>query len=196
MPSPIRCVLACLLLATWFLPLPNARAQKRLRLPEGVELLRDVEYGTGGKRALKMHILRPKTPPKEALPVIVWIHGGGWQAGSRDSGIGILALFVTRGYLCASIEYRLSKEAIFPAQIHDCKCAIRFLRAKAKAYHLDPDRIGVWGSSAGADVTMHVVKGGTHGSIFTREVADGMVTDFFAKHLKPGKRTTETNDKK
>jgi acetyl esterase/lipase len=60
-----------------------------------------------------------------------------------------LAPFVQRGYFGATIDYRLSQEAKFPAQIEDCKCAIRFLRAKAKEYNLDPDRIGVWGSSAG-----------------------------------------------
>lgn len=83
------------------------------------------------------------------MPVIVWIHGGGWRGGSKESGIRRLLPFAQRGFLCASIEYRLSGEAKFPAQIEDCKCAIRFLRAKAKEFHLDPDRIGVWGSSAG-----------------------------------------------
>jgi acetyl esterase/lipase len=83
------------------------------------------------------------------MPVVVWVHVGGWRAGNKDSGIGRLARFAQRGYCCASIEYRFSKEAIFPAQIEDSKCAIRFLRAKAKDYNLDPNRIGVWGSSAG-----------------------------------------------
>jgi acetyl esterase/lipase len=133
----------------WVVELPAAAAQKEARLPDGVELLRDVEFGKGGDRALKMHILRPKSLPKEPMPVLVWIHGGGWRAGSRDSGISRLGRFAQRGYFCASIEYRLSAEAKFPAQIEDCKCAIRFLRSKAKDYHLDPDRIGVWGSSAG-----------------------------------------------
>jgi acetyl esterase/lipase len=118
-------------------------------LPPDVELIRDVEYGAGGGRPLKMHLIRPKTPPKDAMPVVVWIHGGAWRAGNKDSGIGNLARFARRGYFCASIEYRLSQEAIFPAQIEDCKCALRFLRAKAKEYNLDPNRIGVWGSSAG-----------------------------------------------
>jgi acetyl esterase/lipase len=119
------------------------------KLPESVELVRDVEYGTGGGRPLKMHILRPKLTPREVMPVVVWIHGGGWQGGNKESGIRLLAPFAERGYFCASAEYRLSGEAKFPAQIEDCKCAIRFLRAKAKPFHLDPDRIGVWGASAG-----------------------------------------------
>ena len=123
--------------------------QGNFQLPPDVELTRDVEYGTGGGRPLKMHLIRPKSPPKDAMPVVVWIHGGAWRAGNKDSGIGNLVRFARRGYFCASIEYRLSQEAIFPAQIEDCKCAIRFLRAKAKEYNLDPNRIGVWGSSAG-----------------------------------------------
>src|SRR5262249_11921133 len=80
-----------------------------------VELIRNVEYGQGGERALKLHILRPKTPPKETMPALVWIHGGGWLAGNKDSGIPLLSRFANRGYFCASIEYRFSTEAVFPA---------------------------------------------------------------------------------
>ncbi len=137
------------LLLTFLTALVVHGGQVNVPLPPDVELIRDVEYGTGGGRPLKMHVLRPKSPPKDAMPVVVWIHGGAWRAGNKDSGIGNLARFARRGYFCASIEYRLSQEAIFPAQIEDCKCAIRFLRAKAKEYNLDPNRIGVWGSSAG-----------------------------------------------
>jgi acetyl esterase/lipase len=118
-------------------------------LPAGVDLVRDVQFGTGGGRPLRLHLLRPRTMPPAPMPVLVWIHGGAWQSGSKDGGIPMLGRFAQRGYLGASVEYRLSQEAIFPAQIEDCKCAIRFLRAKAKEYHLDPDRIGAWGSSAG-----------------------------------------------
>lgn len=118
-------------------------------LPDSIEVQRDVEYGKGGERPLKMHILRPKKLPAEPMPVLVWIHGGGWRGGDKNGGLGKLAPYAERGYFCATIEYRLSKEAVFPAQIEDCKCAIRFLRAKAKDFHLDPARIGVWGSSAG-----------------------------------------------
>jgi acetyl esterase/lipase len=129
----------------------NGAAQKVPMIPDTMELLwrKGVEYGKGGNRALKLHILRPRTAPKEPMPVLVWIHGGGWGGGSPDSGILRLSRFAERGYFCASIEYRLSGEAKFPAQIEDCKCAIRFLRIKAKEYHLDPERIGVSGESAG-----------------------------------------------
>jgi acetyl esterase/lipase len=118
-------------------------------IPADVEWIRDVDFGTGGGRALRMHILRPKPLPEKPLPAVVWVHGGGWRQGSRDDGLRRLARLAERGYLGASIEYRLSQEATFPAQIEDCKCAVRFLRAKAKDYHLDPDHIGAWGASAG-----------------------------------------------
>ncbi|MEW5837171.1 MAG: alpha/beta hydrolase, partial [Pseudomonadota bacterium] len=123
--------------------------QKTFAAPADVDLQRDVEYGKGGGRPLKMHILKPKAPPKGLMPVVVWVHGGGWRGGNKDSGLRLLAPFAQRGYFCASIEYRLSGEAPFPAQIQDCKCAIRFLRARATEFKIDPDRIGVWGGSAG-----------------------------------------------
>jgi len=135
-------------LAIWSTSATTSFAQPK-PLPDNVELTRDVEYGKGGGRPLTMHILRPKKVPQDKMPVIVWIHGGGWEGGSKDGGINRLASFAERGYFCATIGYRFSGEAIFPAQIEDAKCAIRFLRANAKTYHLDPQRIGAWGYSAG-----------------------------------------------
>lgn len=113
------------------------------------DVVRDVEYGTGGGRALRMHLVKPKSTPKDPMPVVVYIHGGGWRGGSRDAGVRPLSRLAQRGYFGATVEYRLSAEARFPAQIEDCKAAIRFLRSKAKEYGIDPDRIGVWGPSAG-----------------------------------------------
>jgi acetyl esterase/lipase len=134
-------------------PAAVAPAQKKkpapFKVPQALELTRDVTYGTRGGRTLKMHLLRTRKPAEGPMPVLVWIHGGGWQGGNKDSGLPLLAPFADTGYFCASIEYRLSSEATFPAQIEDCKCAIRFLRSKAKDYQIDPERIGVWGSSAG-----------------------------------------------
>lgn len=114
-----------------------------------VELIRDVEFGKGGSRTLHMHIALPKGEAKELRPVFVFIHGGGWHGGHRNAGLPFATGFAQQGYVGATIEYRFSQEAKFPAQIEDCKCAIRFLRANAEKYHLDPDRIGVMGASAG-----------------------------------------------
>jgi acetyl esterase/lipase len=84
------------------------------------------------------------------LPVIVWVHGGGWSIGSKELLATDYQLrYARNGYALVSINYRLTGQAIFPAQIHDSKAAIRWIRANAAQYNLDPTRIGVWGSSAG-----------------------------------------------
>ncbi len=119
------------------------------QLPDDVEVLKDIEYGQAGGVSLRLNLIRPKEPDQQPLPVIVWIHGGGWMAGNKDDAIGLLCGFAQRGYACVSVEYRFADVAVFPAQIHDCKAAIRFLRAHAQEYGLDAQRIGAWGDSAG-----------------------------------------------
>lgn len=113
-----------------------------------VNVMRDVEYVPGGHERQKLDLFVPKDSPAGGKrPLIVWVHGGAWLAGSKD---GCPALrFTNDGYAVASINYRLSQHAIFPAQIQDCKAAIRWLRANADKHGIDPNRIGVWGASAG-----------------------------------------------
>jgi len=110
------------------------------------KVLRNLEYiPAGGERhRLDLHLPANATNP---VPVIVWVHGGAWRAGSKENCPA--RRFVTRGYAVASINYRLSQQALFPAQIEDCKAAIRWLRVHAGEYHLDPERFAAWGSSAG-----------------------------------------------
>ena len=111
---------------------------------------RDVEYGKAGDRPLKLDVVKPKKPEAESLPVVVFIHGGGWRSGDKRGGAGRVApLAATGQYVGVSVGYRLSGEAPWPAQIHDCKAAIRWIRANAEKLGADPNRIGVWGSSAG-----------------------------------------------
>ena len=81
-------------------------------------------------------------------PLLVWFHGGSWERGSRAFGPARGA--VADGYIVANVSYRFSSDAVFPAQLEDCKAAIRWLRANADRHGIDPDRIGVWGGSAGA----------------------------------------------
>ncbi len=97
--------------------------------------------------ALRLDVLVPNagTAPR---PLVVWVHGGGWRSGSKAQRAQAQRL-VCRGYIVASIDYRLSGEAVFPAQIHDVKAAIRHLRANASTYGIDTTRIAVFGSSAG-----------------------------------------------
>jgi len=111
------------------------------------QALRDIEYARVGAKSLRLDLYLPRRDAGARLPVVVWIHGGGWRSGDKS---GTRAPEVLgEGYAVASINYRLSHEATFPAQIHDCKAAIRWLRAHADRYGLDPERVGVWGSSAG-----------------------------------------------
>lgn len=113
---------------------------------------RDVTYARYDDRTLEMDIYRPKGE-WGALPAVVCIHGGGWAKGDRTSHAKIAQALAARGYVAATISYRLSGEAPFPAQIHDCKAAVRFLRANAKTYGINPDQIGAIGLSAGGHLT-------------------------------------------
>jgi acetyl esterase/lipase len=104
----------------------------------------DLIYGVVGDRALTLDLYLPEGV--EDPPLIVWVHGGAWREGSKDD---LPTVFVDRGYAMASLDYRLSGEARFPAQVHDIKAGIRFLRAEANALGYDADRIAIMGSSAG-----------------------------------------------
>jgi acetyl esterase/lipase len=116
------------------------------RLPEGTKVMRDVPYIENGHERNRLDLYLPEKA-EGPLPLVVWIHGGAWMGGSKDGCPA--AQFVAKGYAVASINYRLSQHAVFPAQIEDCKAAIRWLRANAAKYQIDPNRIGVWGASAG-----------------------------------------------
>ena len=100
-----------------------------------------------------MDILSPK-PGKELLPVILCIHGGAWTGGDRTEMNAAMAWLQGLGYCTCTIDYRLAPAAPFPAQIQDCKCAVRYLRAHAGALHIDPNRIGVFGISAGGHLAL------------------------------------------
>ena len=131
------------------LAIAPSTAQQAPKVPDNVELLRNVPFGKGGNQVLTMHILRPKPLPMEPMPVLVYINGSAWGRDNKDMAIGWLISTAQQGYFGATIQVRTTAEGVFPAQIEDCKCAVRFLRAKAKDYHLDPDRIGIWGESSG-----------------------------------------------
>jgi len=116
-------------------------------LPKGVRAEMDIQYVTGGDESQKLDIYVPEVPSAKPLPLIVHIHGGGWRGGSK-AGCPALGL-IPMGYAVASVEYRFSQKALFPAQIQDCQAAIRWLRANSKKYNFDTDHFGVWGGSAG-----------------------------------------------
>jgi acetyl esterase/lipase len=113
---------------------------------------RDVTYCVAGSTELKMDIYYPQQSDGRPAPVALNVHGGGWMNGDKannSSEAPDIPELVARGYLVAAVNYRLAPSAQFPAMIEDVKCAVRYLRAHATDYQLDPDRIGAWGCSAG-----------------------------------------------
>jgi len=138
----------------------------------------DVVFATvstfNGSIDLMMDI-HPATSGTGPRPLLVWIHGGGWQGGSHNQTPSFALDLRAQGIHVASIGYRLSGEAIFPAQIHDCKGAIRWLRAHAVEYEIDVARIGVWGSSAGGHLAALVA---TSGGVADLEGTSGGNTAF------------------
>ncbi len=123
---------------------PAKIAPKNREIPEDAKVLLDLPYVTNGHARQKLDLYLPARPQG---PLLVWIHGGGWRGGSKASPPG-LAL-VKNGVTVASLEYRFSQDAVFPAQIEDCKAAIRWLRAHAAEYGYRSDMVATWGASAG-----------------------------------------------
>ena len=111
-------------------------------------VFRKVRYRAASRHNV-LDLYLPKGAAEEPPALIVWLHAGGWAGGSRAS-VRLWALRqVCRGYAVAAVDYRLSEEAVFPAQVRDVRAAIRFLRLNQTAYHIDTSRIVVWGASAG-----------------------------------------------
>jgi acetyl esterase/lipase len=107
---------------------------------------RDILYVPNGSPRQNLDLYVPVTA-RDRLPLIVWIHGGGWRGGSKEQCAALG--WTNRGYVVASINYRLSRRTRFPAQIEDCKAAVCWLRKHADSYGIDPDRVVAWGESAG-----------------------------------------------
>ncbi|QDV50649.1 Carboxylesterase NlhH [Gimesia fumaroli] len=112
---------------------------------DSIQRINDIEYATTPEQRLLLDLYLPRDVKHP--PLLVWIHGGAWRAGSKDNMP--LTDLVQNGFAVASVEYRLSPVAKFPAQIHDIKAAIRFLRGSAEKYGYNADKIGILGSSAG-----------------------------------------------
>lgn len=117
--------------------------------PDGVEFIDNIIYGNAGGTPLILELARPKSISKTPRPAVVFIHGGAWSSADRTNGTPLVLLLAQHGFVAVSIDYRLSGAAGFPSQLEDGKCAVRFLRAHASAYGVDPGRIGVMGGSAG-----------------------------------------------
>jgi acetyl esterase/lipase len=137
--------------------------------PSGVRVCRDLAYVTEGHERQKLDLYLPER--EENHPLIIWIHGGAFLMGSKEgSSDDPLPLdYLAQGYALASINYRLSQHAIFPAQIEDCKAAVRWLRAHAARFNLDPTRFAAWGPSAGGHLSAML---GTTGHVTEFDVGE------------------------
>ncbi|WP_157180813.1 alpha/beta hydrolase [Actinopolymorpha alba] len=124
--------------------------------PYAVDVRAALQYGAvpglpAWQAALYLDLLLPTPRPPSPAPAVIYLHGGGWRAGERSAGLypWLGPLLAAHGFVVANVTYRLSDRATFPAQLHDVKAAVRWLRANAAAYGVDPDRVGAWGDSAG-----------------------------------------------
>ena len=161
-----------LMLILFFLATLSVLAQRRgsaepPKAPEGITVHRNVTYVTDGHERQKLDLYIPDGG--ENLPLIIWIHGGAWRGGSKEHYAPME--YLKAGYAGASINYRLSQHAIFPAQIEDVKAAVRWLRANAETYRLDPNRFAAWGSSAGGHLVAML---GTAGDVKEFEVGENL----------------------
>lgn len=127
----------------------------RAKLPSGVVALPDIVYETlpetpFGKRALHLDLFRPGKTGN--YPALIMVFGGGWRSGDKSMQIPMAQQIAARGYVTVCVEYRLSPEALYPAAVYDIKTAIRFLRANAGKFNIDPEKIAISGSSAGGQL--------------------------------------------
>jgi acetyl esterase/lipase len=141
--------LAILVSLVFPLVLHRAEAQPaKVKVPDTVVFEPDIEYGNPDGQHLQLDMARPRAGDGP-FPAVVCIHGGGFRAGSRKGYDDLCVRLAEQGYVAVTVSYRLAPKYPFPAAIHDTKAAVRWLRAHAKMYKIDPDRIGVTGGSAG-----------------------------------------------
>lgn len=124
-------------------------------LPDSIVEEKGIVYCERDEKEMKLDLYYPKDL-KEPVPGMICIHGGGWSKGNRNDYKFYSILLAEEGYVAATISYRLSGEAKFPAAVEDCKAAVRWMRANAEKYHIDPERIGVIGGSAGGHLSLMV----------------------------------------
>jgi acetyl esterase/lipase len=128
--------------------------------PDEVVVEKDIEFSKPGGESLQLNLARPKSPSGKT-PAILCIHGGGFRAGKREGWDGRCKMLAEHGYAAATVTYRLAPKFPYPAAIHDVKAAVRWLRANAATYNIDPDKIGVTGDSAGGHLAQFLgVTGG------------------------------------
>ncbi len=124
-------------------------------VPDTVSVERNIQYGAGGGHPLQLDLYSPKRA-SQPVPAVLFIHGGGWKNGYRQIYHYYCTKFAEHGYVAATATYRLTSEAPFPAAVEDVKCAVRWLRANAKKYGIDPNKIAAAGGSAGGHLALMI----------------------------------------
>jgi acetyl esterase/lipase len=134
---------------------PASKKQLAAVLAAAQSVKRDLTYCTVDGVDLKMDVYLPKAAA-QTNPLAIFIHGGGWTSGDKRDGAGMAdtPALLQAGFVVASLNYRLGPQYVFPAMIEDVKCAVRSLRANSAQYHVDPQRIVVWGLSAGSHLSL------------------------------------------
>jgi acetyl esterase/lipase len=124
--------------------------------PKEITITKDIAYREGDSNSWKLDLALPADSGDQLRPALVIVHGGGWSSGSKSVDVyqKMMVDYARKGYVTVNVEYRLTREAPFPACIEDVKCAVRWLRAHAEKYKIDPDRIGAFGHSAGAHLAL------------------------------------------
>ncbi|HTY36683.1 MAG TPA: alpha/beta hydrolase [Bacteroidota bacterium] len=121
-------------------------------VPPGVKAMENIVYATDGARALHLDLFMPEEKSSTPRPCVLIIHGGGWRSGNRQMEWPMAQHLAVKGYVTAAVEYRLSVEAMYPTGIYDLKAAIRWLRAHASSYNIDPEKFAAYGCSAGGEL--------------------------------------------
>ena len=121
-------------------------------VPDSVRAVKNITYVQRGGHALQLDLYLPAQPKAAQVPGIVFVHGGGWRAGVRDNFAPMAIRMAQSGYAAATISYRLSPEALYPAAVQDARAAVRWVRTHAKEYGIDPSRIAIGGGSAGGQI--------------------------------------------
>jgi len=127
----------------------GAGTELNLPKPANVRIYPDLPYVQSGHPRQKLDLYLPFPVPEDPMPLLVYLHGGGWQKGGKADGRKFAFRMIAQGYAVACVDYRLSSDELFPAQVEDCKAAVRWLRDNSARYRLDPEHVGAVGVSAG-----------------------------------------------